>query len=99
MSELMPAQKDQPIKTLLLCSCDQLTVFRSGKSKLHHLVGPVLEYRGAKRALIHVRPEMIAPTWGKLVKLVVGCRCVAIIVALKIREADVHDHVNSFELG
>src|ERR1700730_3524975 len=99
MCELVPGQKDQPIKTLPLGSCDQLAMFGSRKAKIHHLVGPVLENSCSERTLIHVRPDMVPPAWSELFKLVVRRRCVAIRVALEIREADVHDDVNSFEFG
>ena len=49
--------------------------------------------------MIHVRPDMVPPARSELIKLVVRRSCVAIGVALEIREADVHDDVNSFEFG
>src|SRR5260370_30388271 len=97
MCELVPGQKDQPIKTLSWGYCDQLAMFGSRKAKVHHLVGPVLENGCSERTLIHVRPNVVPPAWGELIKLVVRHRCVAIGVALEIRETDVHNDVNSFE--
>jgi hypothetical protein len=99
MCEFVSSQKNQPIKTLPLGSCDQLTMFGSRKAKIHHLFGPVLENSCSERTLIHVRTDMVPPTRSELIKLVVRRRCVAIGVPLEIREADVHNDVNSFEFG
>src|ERR1700726_4514524 len=99
MCELVPGQKDQPIKTLPLGSCDQFAMLGSRKAKIHHLVGPVLENSCSERTLIHIRTDMVPPAWSELVKLVVRRRCIAIYVALEIRQADVQNDVNSFEFG
>src|SRR6266852_8554137 len=99
MCEFVPSQKDQPIKALPLGSCDQLAMLGSRKAKIHHLVRPVLENSCSERNLAHICSDMVTPAWSELIKLMVRRRCVSIGVALEIREAHVHDNVNSFEFG
>jgi len=58
-----------------------------------------LNDRSAKRILVHIGIDPLAPTWGKPIKLVVGLIGVAVSIALQVRQANVRNHVYSFKLG
>ena len=95
----MLSQKYQPIKPLILWTFDEFTVLGSGQPQGLYLIGPKLNNGCAERPLIHVRPDVIAPPRGKLVKFIMRFRCVAICIPLEIRETDMNNDVNSLQLG
>src|SRR5262245_9291151 len=95
----MLSQEDQPVEPLVSCSFDQLTMFGSWQSEGHNLGGPILEYRSTERRLVHICRDAIPPSGSEPVKFIVRRRCISICIALEIRKADMHDDVNSPELG
>jgi hypothetical protein len=93
----MLAKKNQPIESLILRACNEFTVLGSGQPQRLDLVGPIFKDRGAERPLVHVRPNVIAPSGSEPIKLIVRCRCVSICIPLEIRETDMNNDVNSLE--
>jgi hypothetical protein len=70
----------------------------SGQAKLRHPIRPVLNDSPAKSLLAHISTNFFAPAGRKFVELVMSLMRVAICISLQIREADVSNYVNMFEL-
>src|SRR5215467_7058409 len=98
MGEGVSCQQDQPIELLTLISRYQLPVWSLRKVELQNLLAPILNYCGAKCVLVHVGADLVTPARSKLVELIVSVVRVAIGVPSEIRQANVSDHINSFEL-
>jgi hypothetical protein len=69
----------------------------SWEAQLHYLRGPIIDDRFAKRSLVYVGSDVLAPPRREPIKLIVILRGVTVRITLKIGNADMRNDVDVFE--